>query len=180
MGSRRSAIEQELIRGANQLLNRVTGGAISIEPQSHGLYGEAHAAFRYVVEVDNQAQGAFTECKLPTIEWEFEVVKEGGLNNQVHNLPIRRKPARVMLKNGVGTKSLTSWFMNSLENHMNIRGHRKNITIKLIDGLDNVIQTWHIQDAFPAKWEGPQLKSDSTSIAIQTLEMVCGEVTVGT
>lgn len=56
-----------------------------------------HAAFRFVVDVGDKRQGVFTECTLPTVEWEVEEVKE-GLNSYVHQLPGRRKAARITLK----------------------------------------------------------------------------------
>jgi phage tail-like protein len=48
----------------------------------------------------------------------------------------------------------------------------------LLDLTHQPLMVWNIQDAYPIKWTGPQLKSDGNTIAIQTLELVCGEVTV--
>ena len=48
---------------------------------------EAHASFRYVVNIDGVNVGAFTECTLPTLELDTQVIKEGGQNYFVHELP---------------------------------------------------------------------------------------------
>ena len=71
-------------------------------------------AFRFVVSVDGEAIGAFTECALPTVEWETEEIKEGGLNTFVHQLPGRRKANKITLKNGVGVaQDLVNWYIQS-------------------------------------------------------------------
>lgn len=40
--------------------------------------------------------------------------------------------------------------------------------------------SWDLEGAYPSKWTGPQLQSDSKSVAVQSLEFACGEVTVST
>ncbi len=133
-----------------------------------------NAAFRFVVDIDGEAQAAFTECTLPVIEWEVEEVKEGGLNTFTHQLPGRRKGARITLKNGVGTSALVDWYIDVMSEQF----QRKPLTITLLDSQLEAVMTWHIADALPIKWNGPQLKSSDNSVAIQSLELTCGEVTV--
>jgi phage tail-like protein len=145
---------------------------------SNDVYQElsksSHAAFRFVVDVDGKRQGVFTECTLPSIEWDVEEVKEGGLNVYTHQLPGRRKGVKLTLKNGVGTDDLVEWYVNT----MSEKFARKTVTLALLDAKYNAVMTWEIQGAYPVKWTGPQLKSSDNSIAIQTLELACGEITV--
>jgi phage tail-like protein len=131
-------------------------------------------AFRFAVDVDGERQAAFTECTLPNLEWETEDVKEGGLNTFIHTLPGRRKPARVTLKNGVGKTKLLQWYVDV----MGEKFERKPVTIILLDASQNAVLTWDIRDAYPVKWSGPQLKADSNAVAILSLDLICGEVTV--
>jgi len=133
-------------------------------------------SFRFVIEDGSGTLGVFTECTLPTIEWELEEVKEGGRNDFVHQLPSRRKSARLTLKNGVGNSNLMDWFWKMLDGKI----ERKSITIKLLNEQRNLgepVLMLTIHRAYPIKWTGPQLKSDENSIAIQTVEFVCGEIT---
>ncbi len=140
---------------------------------SEQMRGTANPAFRFLVAVGGENQAAFTECTLPTVEWDVQPVKEGGLNTYVHQLPGQRKPARVSLKNGVGRTALLDWYLECMEGPPT----RKDITITLLDIAREPVIIWHIKDAFPVKWNGPQLQSDARTIAIQTLELACGEVT---
>jgi phage tail-like protein len=136
------------------------------------LVAQAHVAFRYLVEIDETRMGAFTECTLPTIEWELEEVKEGGLNTLVHQLPGRRKAARLTLKHGVARGQLIDWYIQTLSEKFT----PKKITVTLLDGASKPVAAWIMHDAIPVKWVGPQLRSDANTIAIQTLEFAGGQV----
>jgi phage tail-like protein len=133
----------------------------------------ANPAFRFVVSVEGEGQAAFTECALPAVEWDVEQVKEGGLNTFVHQLPAQRKPASLSLRNGVGKSALLDWYLAC----MGGTPTRKTVTVSLLNAEKRAVMTWHINDAFPVKWEGPQLQSDANAVAIQTLELACGEIT---
>jgi len=138
------------------------------------LREQVNASFRFVVDIDGQRQAAFTECTLPSIEVEIEELREGGLNSYVHQLPGRRKAAKVTLKNGIGKNELLDWYIRSLSEPVD----RKQFTITLLDLQRNPVLTWTMENAYPVRWNGPNLKSDNNAIAIQSLELVCGEVSV--
>jgi phage tail-like protein len=134
-----------------------------------------NAAFRFVVAIDNVPVGAFTECTLPVLEWDVEEVKEGGLNTYVHQLPGRRKSAKITLKNGIGvTNLLLAWYTQSLHESIS----RRRVTISLLNSLHIPVMIWNIEQAWPVKWTGPQLKTDENTVAIQTFELTCGEITI--
>ena len=131
--------------------------------------------FRFLLSANGDSLGVFTEFTLPVIEWELEEVKEGGQNDYIHQLPGRRKTARLTLKNGVGKSELMQWFWQMLEGEI----ERKTLMVQLLATQDknSVVMTLNIQDAYPMKWSGPTLKADDNSIAIQTVEFVCGQIT---
>ncbi len=135
-----------------------------------------HPSFRFIITFDGNPQGVFTECTLPVIEWEMEEIKEGGQNTYTHQLPGRRKGARLTLKNGVGTSELMKWYTNIITDE---KFEKRKVEVALLDAKDkNSVMTWTLEDTFPIKWSGPQLKSSDNSIAIQTLELACGYITL--
>jgi phage tail-like protein len=138
------------------------------------LHEQAVPSFRFVIDVSGERQGAFTECTLPTIEWDAEEVKEGGLNTFIHQLPGRRKSAHLSLKNGVGRSQLLEWYIQAMGGKIT----RRPVTITLLGANFAAVLTWNIQDAYPVKWTGPQLKTDANTIAIQSLDLACGEITI--
>jgi phage tail-like protein len=138
-------------------------------------------AFRFVVDVARVRQAVFTECTLPVIEWETEELKEGGINTSTRLLPGRRRSAKLTLKNGVGNPELMGWYLDTLSGMF----FRRSVTISLLDfacdanGTERkVIAVWNIEDAFPVQWTGPELRSGENTIAIQTLQLACGEIKV--
>jgi len=138
------------------------------------IRNQTFAAFRFIVDVDGKTQAAFTECTLPVVDWEIEEVKEGGLNTFTHQLPGRRKAGKITLKNGVGKSELVDWFVKTMsETYV-----RKPVTVTLLDLASKPVITWDLADAYPVKWTGPALKSDSSTVAIQTLDLACGEISV--
>ena len=138
------------------------------------LYEQANLAFRFVVSIDGINQAVFTECTLPTIEWEMETIKEGGVNTYVHQRPGQRKPATITLKNGIGKTDLLKWYFKGMEETF----ERKPLTVTLMNVERKPIVTLNVEKALPTKWTGPDLKSDANTVAIQTLVFSCGEITV--
>ena len=135
---------------------------------------QINPSFRFVVDVDDERQAAFTECTLPNIEWDVEELKEGGLNTYTHQLPSRRKATKVSLKNGIGKNELLNWYIEAISKTVK----RKKLTITLLNACQEAVVVWNIEKAYPIKWSGPQLKTDGNAVAIQTLEFICGDVTV--
>jgi phage tail-like protein len=121
------------------------------------------------------AVGAFTECTLPTMQLETETVKEGGLNTYVHQLPGQRQAAKITLKNGVG---MATPLVVLYKMAMNERFRRVNLTITLMNCMFIPVMILNIRDAYPITWTGPTLNSDGNTVAIESLELVCGEILV--
>jgi phage tail-like protein len=144
---------------------------------------QIHASFRFVVKIGLGTQafhGAFVECTLPVIDWDPLEVKEGGVNTYIHQLPGRQKKTTVTLKNGLATGELVQWCVKAMAEQF----ERLPVTIILLDAQRSPgtpwepAMIWSIADAYPIKWTGPQLKTDTAAIAMQTLELACGQVTV--
>jgi phage tail-like protein len=132
-------------------------------------------SFRFVVSFDGEAVGAFTECALPSIEWETEEIKEGGLNAYIHQLPGRRKAAKVTLKNGVGiARKLDDWYVDILNGTL----ARRKVSIELLNLKHDKMMTSDIEGAYPSKLLVPSLKAEENTFAIQELELTCGEISI--
>lgn len=130
-----------------------------------------HSGHRFVVEIDGQRMAAFSECTLPTLEFETEERKEGGLNDYVHVLPSRRKSGRVTLKRGLtASTELLDWYNSLLSGQVN--DATRTLAIIMFDSMGNELARWDFMEAIPVKWTGPQLKSDQGAVAIETLELV--------
>jgi phage tail-like protein len=134
----------------------------------------SNPAFRFTVDISGQTQAAFTECILPEVTLETEEVREGGENTQTILLVGRRQAARVTLRHGVGSSVLLEWYLDILSEKF----ERRPVTIKILNTRLEPVMSWHVNNAIPVKWSGPQLKAEANSIAIQSLELACGKIQI--
>lgn len=135
---------------------------------------EVNPTFRFLVEIEGVSEAVFTECSLPAVEWDVLQIKEGGKNEFVHQLPGRRKAAKVILKTGLGTQGLLDWYKKCMSESWD----RRTVTVRWLDVSHEEIMNWELQSAFPTKWAAPTFKTDQNAIALETLELACEEISV--
>ncbi len=130
-------------------------------------------AFKFHIELDQIIEGFFTECSGLNVEREVEKYKEGGVNNFEHQLPGRLKYTNITLKRGLTTSDeLWKWFHeNSDDQQKFFQVKRLNVAITQTDLTGTPVRQWTLKNAYPVKWKGPNLKSDSSQVAIETLEI---------
>jgi phage tail-like protein len=119
--------------------------------------------------VTGMAVGSFSEVSGLEVNTEFEEIKEGGVNHFVHKLPKISKYANLVLKRGITNSDLLfKWHQNVIMGIID----RKSLTVILVDTQKRELKKWMYQNAFPVKWTGPDLKADSNTVAIESVEMV--------
>ncbi|MEW6582084.1 MAG: phage tail protein [Actinomycetota bacterium] len=111
-------------------------------------------------------KGYFTECTGLQMEYEVFEYQEGGENGFVHKLRGRAKYPNIVMKRGVTSeRSLFNWFAATKDEVKRAEG---DITLYSTDLTP--MRKWSFRGAFPVKWQGPNLKSNSGEIAVETLE----------
>lgn len=139
-------------------------------PATTGQRTEAHAAFRFAVQIEGITEAVFTECTLPTLEVEVHQQMEGGLNNAVHHLPGRVKAGKITLKRGLtSSDKLLAWYMDVAQG--NISDSQRKVSVVMYDSLLEEVMRWNFEGAFPSKWSGPSFVSGNSQLAIETLEL---------
>jgi phage tail-like protein len=130
---------------------------------------EPIAGFRFGIEIEGVIQGWFTECSGLTIERKTEQRREGGVNDFVHQLPGRIEYTSISLKRGIADNALWDWFQKGLYDG---KVERHNISIILYSQDYTKAKRWNLRDAYPTKWTGPSLRTDSNEAVVETLELV--------
>jgi phage tail-like protein len=139
-------------------------------PAIIGQRTEAHAAFRFAVQIEGITEAVFTECTLPTLEVEVHQQMEGGLNNAVHHLPGRVKAGKITLKRGISSSDkLLAWYMDIAQGK--ISSSRRTVSVVMYDSLLEEVMRWNFESAFPSRWTGPSFVSGNSALAIETLEL---------
>lgn len=133
------------------------------------ILNDAAVAWKFNVELDGVQVGLFTECEGLKLEREVVDQKEGGNNEFVHKFPGRIKQENVRLRRAVMfAPELWTWFNTGV---LMGRASRRHVTIRVQapDGTD--MQVWDVIDAWPVKYEGPELKVDSVQAAAELIEL---------
>jgi phage tail-like protein len=128
--------------------------------------------FKFRVEIGGITSAGFSECTGLSTEVDCIEYREGG-DFFSRKLPGRSKFGNITLKRGVTkTPELQDWHKNILNG---VADRRDGFVILLDDDMTAVVR-WKFFDAFPRKWEGPDLKADGNEVAIESLELCCERI----
>lgn len=141
-------------------------------------------AFYFKVEFhggDTIPDTSFSEVSGISTELETEPLKEGGENSFVHNLPLRLKQGRLVLKRALEPleNKLENWIRSNLEAGFAKGFQPLNISILLMDSMGNPLVQWMCDNVFPVKWEISALDARKNELVIETLELNYNTITRG-
>lgn len=130
---------------------------------------DPYLSCRFLVEVDDLVVGGFSEVSGLQAETQVEEYREGGVNDFIHRLPKETRYQNLILKRGITDSDvLWKWHQNVVSGKV----ERKSGYIILLDTQGNEKWRWNFVDAYPAKWIGPELRAEGTTVAFETIELV--------
>lgn len=127
--------------------------------------------FYFSVDIDSQKNLAFQEVS--GLETETQAIEYRASNSKQFStikMPGIAKFGNVTLKKGIFVKDNNFWAWYSQIKMNTIK--RITVVIKLLDESGNPTMTWTLQNAWPTKIQGTDLKSDGNEVAIETIEIV--------
>ncbi len=127
--------------------------------------------FRFAIQLQGAVVGWFTECSGMTVERQATPYSEGGVNDYVHQLPGRVSYSQVALKRGLADNALWDWFEKGLYDG---KVERRNVTIILYNADLSEAKRWDMPEAYPVKWGGPDLNSETQELVIESIEIASG------
>jgi phage tail-like protein len=128
--------------------------------------------FRFRLEIDGIVQAGFSEATIPDTTSDVVEYREGTEPTTVRKLPGLTKYANITLKWGT-TDSIEiydKW--RKLVEDGKIADARKNVAIILMDEGGNDAARWEFTNAWPSKYDAPDLNAKGTDVAVETLEIV--------
>jgi phage tail-like protein len=159
---------------ANEVSNRYNSPSTSWNPQSGSATKDAKQrkdpflSNQFWVSIEGIAVASFSECSAITVETEVHEHIEGGENTYTYKLPVRTKFGNITLKRGLDeTGNLFSWYLDCVDPYNIIR---RTITIALYDYNGKINQSWDLKEAFPVKWTGPDMRSETGALAVESVE----------
>lgn len=129
--------------------------------------------FRFLVQIDGFSQAGFSECSGLASEIAVIEYREGGEATSARKLPGRVSFHDITLKRGVtNSRELYDWHLAALQGQVD----RRNVVIVLMDEAGNEVARWRIRNAWPRKWEGPNLNAMGNDVALETLTLTCESI----
>jgi phage tail-like protein len=131
---------------------------------------DPYLSFKFRVEIGSIYKGGFSEVSGLQVEIETEDYREGGLNEYIHKLAgPARYPSNLILKHGLlDADQLWEWQQEIVQGSI----RRQTTSIILMNSAGEDQWRWNCRDAYPVRWNGPELRGISSEVAIETLELV--------
>jgi phage tail-like protein len=115
------------------------------------------------------AAGAFQEVKGLGADLEVMAYPEGGVNDYVHQLPVRHSWTRLSLRRGVvRDMGLFRWYQAGLTQSL---GARRDGAVMLVTPGGTPAVAWVFRAGLAVKWSGPELSAIQSSVAVEGLEI---------
>ncbi|HEY3291501.1 MAG TPA: phage tail protein [Anaerolineae bacterium] len=139
----------------------ISGGSNSAKPPAQ--------AFRFYIERSGIVAAEFTECSGLDMTRAVKDYEEGGTNDFVYKLPGRTSYSNITLRRGITyTRELWDWFVVGLYDG---KVKRQNFSIILGNGELKKVKQWDVFEAFPVKWSGADLSTETLQVALESIEI---------
>ena len=137
---------------------------------ANSVRNDPYKNFNFRVEIDGIALAGFSECIGLRVEIDVIEYREGGDPSTVRKLPGLSKVGDITLKRGItASKELHEW-LDAVSHGV---ANRKNGFIVLLDDARQPVVRWKFINAFPRKWEEPNLDAKGNDVAIESLTLCC-------
>ena len=126
-------------------------------------------AFHFAVEISGLFVAGFSDVSGLQAEIEVQEYREGGVNGYIHKRAGPTKyPSNLILKKGItDSTELWSWYSDVMRGRI----QRKPVDVVLMSSTGEESRRWKLQNAYPVKWTGPELKATASEVAVETLEL---------
>ncbi|MGP8322631.1 MAG: phage tail protein [Methanosarcinaceae archaeon] len=126
---------------------------------------------RFLLEIDGIVQAGFSEVTIPDISTDIVEYREGNEDTTVRKLPGLTRYGNLTLKWGVtDSMDLFKWRKQVIQGKTGEA--RKMIAVILQDEGGNPVARWEFREAWPSKYDAPDLSAMGNDIAIETIEIV--------
>jgi phage tail-like protein len=127
----------------------------------------------FVLAVDGLASVSFSKCSGLAGEVGVEEYLEGGENRFAHRLPTRGAFPNLVLTQGAGPSTeLWTWFFEYLITGRVAPRDGQVTLMSTAEGEMVPVRVWAFRRGWPVKLTGPELDAQSSSVAVESVEIV--------
>jgi len=128
--------------------------------------------FRFRLEIDGITQAGFSEATIPDTTSDVVEYREGSDPTHSRKLPGLTKYGNITLKWGITNSMEIYEKWRKLVEDGDIKNAMKTVAIILLDEMGNDAARWEFFNAWPSKYDAPDLNAKGTDVAVETLEIV--------
>ncbi|HEY3078667.1 MAG TPA: phage tail protein [Chloroflexota bacterium] len=154
------------------------------EPRAQYAQQDPLKVAGFWIEIQDVVVAAFSEVSGLRIETELEEYQEGGRNDVVYRLPVRTKYTNIRLKRGwTVTDELWNWYEDAI--YGLVKPRDCSIVMCRLGGTEGgpersngrgpyqvtELGRINVHQAYPVKWEGPELRADTEAIGFEAIEL---------
>ena len=126
---------------------------------------------RFLLEIDGITQAGFSEATIPDTAQDPIEYREGNEIPTVRKIPGLIKYGNLSLKWGITDSAIELYNWRKLVEQGKFNEYRRNIAIILMDEEGSARSRWEFREAWPTKYDAPDLNAKGNDIAIETLEI---------
>jgi phage tail-like protein len=131
--------------------------------------GDAYLPPKQAALVKLYALGGFQEVRGLGADLEVTPYAEGGVNDYVHQLPVRHSWTRITLKRGLTIgRGLWEWYEAGLTQSL---GARRDGSVILLSPGGLPVSAWEFYGGLAAKWVGPDFNATQNAVALESVEI---------
>jgi len=131
---------------------------------------DPYRAARFLLEIGGIAQAGFSECTIPDSSQEPIDYREGNERMSVRKIPGMIKYGNLTLKWGA-TDSMDIYNWRKQVEDFKMKDARRVVAVVLLDDEGAAKSRWEFLNAWPTKYDAPDLNAKNNEIAIETLEI---------
>jgi phage tail-like protein len=126
---------------------------------------------RFLLEIDGITQAGFSEATIPDTAQDPIEYREGNEIPTVRKIPGLIKYGNLTLKWGITDSAIELYNWRKLVEQGKFSEYRRNIAVILMDEEGSPKSRWEFREAWPTKYDAPDLNAKGNDIAIETLEI---------
>jgi phage tail-like protein len=125
--------------------------------------------FNFLIELDGITRAAFQEVS--GLDATIDVIehREGGQNTTPRKFPGLTKYSNITLRWGMTDDlELYEWHRQAIQGNL----QRKNGSVVLLNRLGEEVARWNFVEAWPTKYDAPDLNATGNELAVEAVELV--------
>ena len=165
---RRSMMKALGFVGVASAVGSGTASARTQTPDKHGPYREN----RFLVEIDGLATASFSTVELPESTIEETEYRDGNDPHTNRKLKGRNAYDSLFLERGVTDDSIALYEWFTLAEEGNVDEARRSVAVVLLDTNGQSGPRWEFRNAWPARYDAPNLDAMGNGVALESLEIL--------